>query len=147
MHPCGPDVLTSNAEWSPFVRRRGFTRHSAKMNEQKLTSLHPPFVHPAERALADLFDRHGIRWRYEPHVFELDRDADGRTTKAFRPDFYLPDLDMYVECTMMKQSLTPRKSRKARAAAAKHGIVVVLFYRRDLERLSEQHGLRLDEAA
>jgi hypothetical protein len=43
--------------------------------------------------------------------------------------------------------LTTRKSRKARAAAAQHGIVVVLFYRRDLERLSEQHGLRLDEAA
>lgn len=117
------------------------------MNENDVPALPSRFAHPAERALADLFDRHGIRWRYEPHVFELVCDADGRTTKAFRPDFFLPDLDIYVECTMMKQSLTTRKSRKARAAAAKHGIVVVLFYRRDLERLSEQHGLCLDEAA
>ena len=48
------------------------------------------FAHPSERALADLFDRHGIRWRYEPHVFELERDGDGRTTEAFCPDFFLP---------------------------------------------------------
>jgi hypoxanthine phosphoribosyltransferase len=117
------------------------------MNEKQLTVLQPQFAHPAERALADLFDRHGIRWIYEPHLFEIDVDGDGRTRRGFRPDFFLPDLDIYVECTMMKQSLTTRKNRKARAAAEKHGIVVVVFYRRDFERLRAQHGLRLDEAA
>jgi hypothetical protein len=106
-----------------------------------------PFAHPAEEALAELFDRHGIRWRYEPHVFEIRRDRDGRTLQAFRPDFFLPDLDIYVECTMMKQSLTNRKNQKARNAEAQHGIVVCLLYRRDLERLSARHGLRLDEVA
>ena len=105
------------------------------------------FAHHAERALAELFDRHGIRWRYEPHLFELQNDGEGRTTRAFKPDFYLPDLDLYVECTTMKQSLTSRKKQKARAAEARHGIVVVILYRRDFERLSDQHGLRLEEAA
>lgn len=102
-----------------------------------------PFAHPFEEALADLFDRHQIRWRYEPHVFTLRRDTSGRTVEAFRPDFFLPDLDLYVECTAMKQSLTTRKNRKARIAEKLYGIVVVIFYRRDLERLRRQHGLRL----
>jgi hypothetical protein len=105
------------------------------------------FAHPSERALADLFDRHGIRWHYEPHVFELRRDRTGRTVEAFRPDFFLPDLDLYVECTTMKQSLTSRKTRKVRSAQTKHGIVVAILFRRDLERLRTLHGLRLDEAA
>jgi hypothetical protein len=105
------------------------------------------FAHPVERALADLFDRHGIRWEYEPHLFEISRDENGRTSEGFRPDFFLPELGVYVECTMMKQSLTTRKNRKARTAAERHGIVVVILYRRDLERLSRRHGLRLDRAA
>src|SRR5215204_4310884 len=93
------------------------------------------FVHPVEKALADLFEQHGIRWRYEPHVFDLEHDGRGRTIRAFTPDFYLPDLDLYVECTMMKQSRTNRKNRKARDAERKYGIVVVILYRRDFERL------------
>jgi hypothetical protein len=105
------------------------------------------FAHPVERALAELLDREGIRWRYEPHAFVLERDGRGRTTRAFRPDFHLPDLDVYIECTTMKQSLTTRKNRKARETEQRHGVVVVVLYRRDLEGLSARHGLRLDEAA
>ena len=116
-------------------------------DESRSSDISLPFAHPVERAVAELFDRHCNRWRYEPHVFELQRDAHGRTIRAFRPDFFLPDLDLYVECTMMKQSLTARKKRKVRAAEQQHGIVVVLLYRRDLERLHAEHGLRLDEAA
>lgn len=101
------------------------------------------FAHPFEEALADLFDRHGIRWRYEPHLFPLEQDADGQTTAGFRPDFFLPDLDLYVECTAMKQSLTTRKKQKARLAEQLHGIVVVILFGRDLERLRRVHGLIL----
>jgi hypothetical protein len=104
------------------------------------------FAHPYERALAELFDRHGIRWEYEPHLFELRTDDRGRITEAFRPDFFLPDLELYVECTTMKQSLTTRKNRKARAAETKHGIVVVILYRRDLDRLARVHGLEVEAA-
>jgi hypothetical protein len=118
-------------------------------SEEVHTSQRPSadFVHPAEKALADLFEKHGIRWRYEPHVFDLEHDWRGRIIRAFKPDFYLPDLDLYVECTMMKQSRTNRKNRKARDAERKHGIVVVIFYRRDFERLHRQHGLDLAAAS
>ena len=44
----------------------------------------------------------------------LERDADGRVTSAFTPDFYLPDQDLYIEVTVMKQSLVTRKNRKLR---------------------------------
>ena len=33
------------------------------------------FAHPAERALADVFDAHGIAWEYEPHTLALERDV------------------------------------------------------------------------
>ena len=53
-------------------------------------------------------------WLYEPHTFVLEQDADGRVTEAFTPDFYLPDQDLYLEVTVMKQSLVTRKNRKLR---------------------------------
>jgi len=104
------------------------------------------FAHPAERALAELFDREGIRWDYEPHEFELGRDGCGRLIRAFRPDFHLPEIGVYIECTTMKQSLTTRKTRKAREAQERHGILVIVLYRRDLERLYARHGLSLRAA-
>ena len=42
----------------------------------------------------------------------------GRVTSAFTPDFYLPDQDLYVEVTVMRQPLVTRKNRKLRAAPA-----------------------------
>ena len=56
------------------------------------------------RALAQVFDDLGIEWRYEPRTFPLEW-RDGVLVEACTPDFYLPELDMYVECTVMKQRL------------------------------------------
>ena len=55
-------------------------------------------------------------WLYEPRTFVLERDAEGRVTEAFTPDFYLPEQDLYLEVTVMKQSLVTRKNRKLREA-------------------------------
>ena len=44
----------------------------------------------------------------------LEQDDDGRVVEAFTPDFYLPEQDLYVEVTVMKQSLVTRKNRKLR---------------------------------
>lgn len=60
------------------------------------------FAHPVEPELARLYDQHGIAWEYEPHTFVLERDAEGRVREAFTPDFFLPALGVYVECTMMR---------------------------------------------
>jgi hypoxanthine phosphoribosyltransferase len=104
------------------------------------------FAHPVERELAALFDEVGIAWEYEPTTFVLERGADGRVVEAFTPDFYLPEQDMYVEVTTMRQKLTTRKNRKLRKLRDQ-GVLVTVLYRRDFERLRERHGLPFDLAA
>ena len=104
----------------------------------------PRFAHPAERECAKVFDWYGIRWDYEPRTFPLAWDAEGRTTAAFTPDFYLPDQDLYLEITVMKQSLVTRKNRKLRLLRALYPDVrVKLFYRRDIEQLARRLDLEL----
>lgn len=103
------------------------------------------FAHPVERELARLLDEHGVAWEYEPHSFVLEEDLDGGIREAFTPDFYLPGLDLYVECTVMRQALTSRKRRKARRARELAGVQVVLLCRADFARLA--HRWQLDRLA
>src|SRR5438093_13171628 len=95
----------------------------------------PRFAHPVEEEIARVFDEHGIEWEYEPHTFVLERNLDGTVHEAFTPDFFLPELGVYVECTVMRQALTTRKSRKARKPRELGGNVEVLF-RRDIAQLA-----------
>jgi hypothetical protein len=100
------------------------------------------FAHNAERQLAKLFDFYGVAWEYEPRTFVLEEDADGNVVEAITPDFYLPDQDLYVELTVMKQSLVTRKNRKLRKLRERYPDVrVKLFYRRDFERLAQKYGI------
>jgi hypothetical protein len=100
-----------------------------------------PFAHPVERELARLFDAHGILWEYEPHTFVLEEDPDGTVREACTPDFFLPELGVYVECTVMRQRLTSRKRRKVRKVRAATGEVVEILFRRDFDRLADRWGL------
>jgi hypoxanthine phosphoribosyltransferase len=85
-----------------------------------------------------------VPWEYEPRTFVLERDGDGRVLEAFTPDFYLPEQDLYVEITVMKQSLVTRKNRKLRKLRRLYPDVrVKLFYKRDIERLAQRYGLKL----
>ena len=104
----------------------------------------PRFANDAELECANLLDYYGIPWDYEPRTFVLERDETGRVTRAFTPDFYLPEQDLYVEVTVMKQSLVTRKNRKLRELQRLHPeINVKLFYRRDIERLAQRFRLQL----
>ena len=72
------------------------------------------------------------------------RGEDGRVVEAFTPDFYLPDQDLYIEVTVMKQSLVTRKNRKLREIRRLYpDVKVKLFYRRDVERLAQRYRLRI----
>ena len=101
----------------------------------------PRFANPAELEYAKILDWYGIPWQYEPTTFVLERDDDGRVTEAFSPDFYLPDQDLYLEVTVMKQSLVTRKNRKLRKLRQLYPEVKIkLFYERDFERLAARYG-------
>ena len=102
----------------------------------------PRFVNRAELEVAKLLDYYGIPWDYEPRSFILETDSEGRVREATRPDFYLPEQDLYLEITTMKQSLVTRKNRKIRKLRERYpGIRIKLFYKRDVERLVQKYGL------
>jgi hypoxanthine phosphoribosyltransferase len=104
----------------------------------------PRFAHRIELECAKVLDYYGVPWEYEPRTFVLARDGEGRVTSAFTPDFYLPEQDLYVEVTVMKQSLVTRKNRKLRELRRQYPDVnVKLFYRRDIERLAQRFRLKL----
>ena len=101
-------------------------------------------MNEAELEYAKILDYYGVPWMYEPHTFVLERDDEGRVVEAFTPDFYLPDQDLYLEVTVMKQSLVTRKNRKLRKLRQLYPEVKIkLFYKRDIERLAERYQLEL----
>jgi hypoxanthine phosphoribosyltransferase len=103
----------------------------------------PRFVNAAELEYAKILDYYGVPWLYEPHTFVLERDENGRVVEAFSPDFYLPEQDLYLEVTVMKQSLVTRKNRKLRKLRKLYPEVKIkLFYERDFERIAARYGLR-----
>src|SRR3990172_1824064 len=99
-----------------------------------------PFAHPAEYALARILDFYGIEWQYEPRSFPL-RWEFGHVVEAFTPDFYLPDLNMYVEVTTLKTGLTAEKNRKMRLVQELYPEVnIKLLKKRDYLRLLAKYG-------
>ena len=104
----------------------------------------PRFANRSELECAKILDFYGIPWDYEPRSFVLEQDENGRIVSAFTPDFYLPEQDLFIEVTVMKQSLVTRKNRKLREIRRLYPEVrIKLFYRRDVERLAQRHRLRL----
>ena len=104
----------------------------------------PRFASQPELECAKVLDYYGLPWEYEPTTFVLEQHQDGRVLEAFAPDFYLPDQDLYVEITLMKQSLVTRKNRKLRKLRERYPhIKIKLFYKRDIERLAQHFHLDL----
>ena len=104
----------------------------------------PQFQNEAELECAKILDYYGVPWQYEPHTFVLEQDETGRTVEAFTPDFFLPEQALYLEVTVMKQSLVTRKNRKLRKLRERYPDVnVKLFYKRDIERLAQRYRLDL----
>jgi hypoxanthine phosphoribosyltransferase len=104
----------------------------------------PRFANRIELECAKILDYYRVPWDYEPRTFVLERDAEGRITRAFTPDFHLPEQNLYIEVTVMKQSLVTRKNRKLREVQRLYPDVrVKLFYRRDIERLAQRYQLKL----
>lgn len=98
------------------------------------------FAHPAEQELARILSFFGIDWAYEPTSFALAWRADGTPSEMFTPDFYLPELNLYLELTTMRQRLVTRKNRKARLLRERYpNIRLRLLYRRDYLRLAESY--------
>lgn len=87
-------------------------------------------------------DFYDIAWEYEPRAFAIDWDEAGAVTKQFRPDFYLPEDDLYIEITTMNQKLVTKKNRKIRRLRDLYPAVrCKIFYRRDFHNLLVKYGM------
>jgi hypothetical protein len=108
----------------------------------RLTLKNKDFGHPSEEVFANLLDFYRIAWDYEPRSFPLQWDKDGKVLEAFTPDFYLPEFDLYVELTTMKQVHVTKKNRKIRLLRTIYPHVnIQVFYQKDIQELVIKYGL------
>ena len=99
------------------------------------------FAHQSEAELARILDFYQVAWRYEPYLFPISWNADGAVIESFAPDFYLPEIDLYLELTTLKQALVRKKNRKLRWLRQLYPeLQIKLFYARDFRALMVKYG-------
>ena len=100
------------------------------------------FVHESERDFAEILDMYNIEWEYEPSEFPLEWDAEGNIVLGFRPDFYLPEFDTYIELTTMKQKYVTEKNKKVKLLQELYpDINVNIVYKKDYHKLLKRFGV------
>ena len=91
--------------------------------------------------MARILDFYAVRWEYEPHTFPILWNLDGDVVESFSPDFFLPELDLYLEMTTLRQKLVRKKNRKLRRLRELYPSVnIKLFYARDFRALMLKYG-------
>jgi len=101
----------------------------------------PSFAHASEAEMARILDFYDVRWEYEPTTFPILWNLEGEVVESFSPDFYLPELDMFLEMTTLKQRLVRKKNRKLRRLKELYpDIRIKLFYARDFAAMMLKYG-------
>jgi hypothetical protein len=91
--------------------------------------------------MSRILDFYAVRWEYEPHTFPILWNLEGDVVESFSPDFYLPDLDLYLEMTTLRQKLVRKKNRKLRRLRELYpDLNIKLFYARDFRALMLKYG-------
>jgi len=99
------------------------------------------FAHASEAEMSRILDFYAVRWEYEPHTFPILWNLEGNVVESFSPDFYLPDLDLYLELTTLRQKLVRKKNRKLRRLRELYpDLNIKLFYARDFRALMLKYG-------
>jgi bifunctional protein TilS/HprT len=116
-------------------------RKSSQVSPLPITTQEPSsFAHPSEEDFAKLLDFYCIEWLYEPRSFPL-KWKGGKIAEMFTPDFYLPELDLYLELTTLKQNLLTEKNRKLRQLRELYPEVNIrLLNKNDFLKLLAKYG-------
>jgi hypoxanthine phosphoribosyltransferase len=132
--------LASSPPSVPLKWRRPVKQRSRLVRRSGPAHARVEFAHPSEQEFARFLDYYRIRWVYEPVSFPVAWEGT-RVAEMFTPDFYLPEHDMYIELTTMKQSLVTPKNRKLRLLRELYPeINVRLLYRKDYQQLLAKAG-------
>ena len=114
-------------------------RNSTKNNKLELEFKNAEnivFAHESEKEFAKILDFYRIKWEYEPKTFTLEWDENDIPVLSFTPDFYLSELDLFIELTTLNQKLVTKKNRKIRKVRELYPeINVKLFYKKDYNSL------------
>ncbi|GAC1687480.1 MAG: hypothetical protein PVS2B1_08330 [Candidatus Dormibacteraceae bacterium] len=152
-HPLGWNVHSLAREYNPTVSlassaphtvpqkwRRPVKQRSRLVRRTGPAHARVEFAHPSEQEFARFLDYYRIRWVYEPVSFPIGWEGTN-VSEMFTPDFYLPEQDLYIELTTMKQSLVTPKNRKVRMLRELYPeINVRLLYRKDYQQLLAKAG-------
>jgi len=104
--------------------------------------VHHEFAHPSETLFASLLDIYGIEWTYEPVEFPLEWGEDGIPVRGFRPDFYLPRFQTFIELTVAEQRLVTKKNSKIRSFRKLYPEATLLVvYQKDFREILLRHSL------
>ena len=143
------NIISLVIERSEFFQLLKVHREDTRIKGRKLiTSPDTPysdmrpssFSHPSEEEFVKLLDFYRIEWLYEPRSFPLAWQ-NGKVTEMFTPDFYLPELDLYIELTTIKQRLITEKNRKLRQVKQLYpGINIKLLNKSDYFKLLAKYG-------
>lgn len=102
------------------------------------------FAHPSEKECSKIFDFYQIKWEYEPRTFPIEWDKKSNVIQSFTPDFYLPEMNLYIELTTLNQRLVTKKNRKVRRLRELYPDVnVKIFYQKDLKNLLFKYGMKI----
>lgn len=136
----GPLTVGQEAELQ-FQARLKLARHGIAPAGKASLPLRP-FVNESEEIFANLLNFYRIDWQYEPRSFAIQWDAAGHVTESFTPDFYLPEFDLFIELTTMKQANVTRKNRKIKLLKTIYPHVnIQVFYQKDFQNLVFKYGL------
>jgi hypothetical protein len=104
--------------------------------KEEIKSKNVKFAHKSEEEFSKILDFYRIRWEYEPKTFVLEYDKYGNPDISFTPDFYLPDMDLYIELTTLNQKLVTKKNHKIKKIKELYpDINIKLFYKKDYHSL------------
>ncbi len=137
-------VIFERAELNQLLEQdykaSGRRRKSTSVSPLPATLKSISFAHPSEEDFAKLLDFYCIEWLYEPRSFPLKWEGE-KIAEMFTPDFYLPELDLYVELTTLKQNLLTEKNRKLRQLRELYPeINVRLLNKNDFLKLLAKYG-------
>lgn len=132
-----PRLSTPNSEYPARQLQKQYGIASTTMNGEFVKS-------GGEKTIADYLFRKGIRYSYESPVYALD----GRFIS--RPDFYLPDYEVYIEYWGMLEVANPRTRAEYVESMnwklgkyARNNINCISLYEEDLDNLNKTLHSRL----
>ena len=121
--------------------RQNFLHNLEEPQEKKNKTV--VFKNASEEEFAQILSMHNIEWEYEPRTFPIKWDTEGNITLAFRPDFYLPRFDTYIELTTMEQKYVSDKKKKVQLLKKLYpGININIVFKSDFYSLVNRFGIR-----